>query len=70
MTFVMPQSSSESLNVQILRGAEGIEEVKQSLCQVDVKEAEAWDPRDKLQVGDVKRLCCCVLQILSIFDGF
>jgi len=48
--FVMPQSSSESLNVQILRGAEGIEEVKQSLCQVDVKEAEAWDVRDKLQV--------------------
>ncbi|CAK8988817.1 unnamed protein product [Durusdinium trenchii] len=50
VTFVMPEDAAASLSKQISRGDAGIEEVTQSLCDVDVAAARAFDPRDEQKV--------------------
>ncbi|CAK8987164.1 Ankyrin repeat and SAM domain-containing protein 1A, partial [Durusdinium trenchii] len=50
VTFVMPEDAAASLSKQISRGDAGIEEVTQSLCDVNVAAARAFDPRDEQKV--------------------
>ena len=50
VTFVMPYEATRSLSQKLSLGDAGIAEVTQSLCEVDVAEAEAYDPRDEVKV--------------------
>ncbi|CAK8987193.1 Ankyrin repeat and SAM domain-containing protein 1A, partial [Durusdinium trenchii] len=50
VTFVMPEDAAASRHKKISRGDAGIEEVTQSLCDVNVAAARAFDPRDEQKV--------------------
>ena len=52
VTFVMPQEASASLSQQISLGDTGITEVIRSLSEVNVANAQAYDPRDERKVKD------------------
>eukprot|EP00435_Cladocopium_sp_Y103_P007459 s4321_g2.t1 len=50
--FVMPQEASASLSQKISLGDTGITEVTRSLSQVNVANAQAYDPRDERKVKE------------------
>ncbi|CAL1150599.1 unnamed protein product, partial [Cladocopium goreaui] len=52
VAFVMPHEASASLSQRISLGDKGIAEVTRSLCEVNVANAEAYDPRDEKKVKD------------------
>ena len=52
VTFVMPYEATVSLSQKISLGDAGIAEVTRSLCEVNVADAEAFDPRDEKKVKD------------------
>ncbi|CAE7261848.1 unnamed protein product [Symbiodinium sp. CCMP2592] len=45
--IVLPRDAEANLFMTILKGAEGIALVKESLCTVDSASADAWSPQDK-----------------------
>eukprot|EP00438_Fugacium_kawagutii_P023311 Skav226248 [mRNA] locus=scaffold1218:695462:697357:- [translate_table: standard] len=47
VAFVMPHEASASLSQKISLGDKGIAEVTRSLCEVNVANAQAFDPRDE-----------------------
>ena len=52
VVFVMPQEATTSLSQRLSLGDDGISEVTRSLCNVNVSQAEAFDPRDEKKVKD------------------
>ena len=52
VVFVMPQEATSSLSQRLSLGDDGISEVTRSLCNVNVSQAEAFDPRDEKKVKD------------------
>ena len=52
VTFVMPYDATMSLSQKISLGDAGIAEVTGSLCEVNVANAEAFDPRDEKKVKE------------------
>lgn len=48
--FVMPSAAADHLQRQIAQGSEGIDEVIESLSQVDSEEAKAWKMEDETKV--------------------
>ena len=81
--FVMPSAAADHLQRQIAKGSEGIDEVIESLSQVDSEEAKAWKMEDETKVKpitneihsrDFKRSCTCYficMQTLSqVFSCF
>ena len=50
VVFVMPQEATLSQRLSL--GDDGISEVTRSLCNVNVSQAEAFDPRDEKKVKD------------------
>ena len=52
VVFVMPQEATNSLSQRLSLGDDGISEVTRSLCNVNVSQAEAFDPRDEKKVKD------------------
>mmetsp|Transcript_52676 Transcript_52676/g.94935 ORF Transcript_52676/g.94935 Transcript_52676/m.94935 type:complete len:261 (+) Transcript_52676:2-784(+) len=50
VTFVLPETSGDSLLQEIRKGEEGIVHVRDSLCNVDAESAGAWCPEDEHQV--------------------
>lgn len=49
------QEASASLSQKISLGDKGIAEVTRSLCEVNVANAQAYDPRDEKKVKDTIR---------------
>ena len=47
MRIILPRDAEAHLFETISRGMEGINEVKESLCNVDSATADAWSPEDK-----------------------
>ena len=52
VVFVMPHEATSSLSRRLSLGDHGISEVTRSLCNVNVSQAEAFDPRDEKKVKD------------------
>ena len=50
VAFAMPHEASTSLSQKISLGDKGIAEVTRSLCEVNVANAQAYDPRDEKKV--------------------
>ena len=48
--FIMPKDASDHMQRQIAQGSDGIDEVIESLSQVDSEEAKAWSIRDEIKV--------------------
>ena len=53
--FFSAQEASASLSQKISLGDKGIAEVTRSLCEVNVANAQAYDPRDEKKVKDTIR---------------
>lgn len=53
--FFTAQEASASLSQKISLGDKGIAEVTRSLCEVNVANAQAYDPRDEKKVKDTIR---------------
>ena len=48
--FIMPKDASDHMQRQIAQGSDGIDEVIESLSQVDSEEAKAWSIQDEIKV--------------------
>ena len=75
--FVMPSAAADHLQRQIAQGSEGIDEVIESLSQVDSEEAKAWKMEDETKVKpitneihsrDFKRSCTCYVICMQTFS--
>ena len=75
--FVMPSAAADHLQRQIAQGSQGIDEVIESLSQVDSEEAKAWKMEDETKVKpitneihsrDFKRSCTCYVICMQTFS--
>ena len=48
--FIMPKDAADHMQRQIAQGSGGIDEVIESLSQVDSEEAKAWSIQDEIKV--------------------
>ena len=49
--FIMPKDAADLMQRQIAQGSDGIDEVIESLSQVDSEEAKAWKIEDEIKVN-------------------